>query len=91
MLSRLFPPPPPHHHSLMFSVGGPRPQLGLHVGGRSGRSELRAAQAHRHGAADPLPAPVARPARPVAALGPLHHPLRLLHHPSVTPGQLLTA
>lgn len=68
----------------VFPAGGARPQLGLHVGGRSHRSELRAAKAHRDGAADPLPAPDAGSAEPVPALGPLRHPLRLVHHPDIT-------
>lgn len=75
-----------HCCSIMVPAGGPRPQLGLHVGSGSGRPELRATKGHVHGAADPLPAPVAHPARPVAALGPLQHPVGLLHHPSVTAG-----
>lgn len=75
-----------HCCSILVPAGSPRPQLSLHVGGGSSRPELRAAKGHGHRAADPLPAPVAHPARPVAALGPLQHPVGLLHHPSVTAG-----
>lgn len=75
-----------HCRSILLPAGGPGPQLGLHVGGGSGRPELRAAKGHGHGAADPLPAPDAHPAQSVAALGPLQHHVGLLHHPSVTAG-----
>lgn len=68
----------------LFLAGGSRPQLGLHAGGRSLRSELRVAQSHHHRSADPLPSPFTHSAQPVTALGPLHHALRLLHHQDLT-------
>lgn len=68
----------------LFSAGGPRPQLRLTAGGRSLCSELWAAQIHRHRSADPVPSPLTHSAQSITALGPLHHALRLLHHPNLT-------
>ncbi|KAK6466457.1 AP-4 complex subunit mu-1 isoform X5, partial [Huso huso] len=64
-------------------VGGLRAQHRLSAGSRAGQPVLRAAQAHLHRAADPIPPPVTPPPRPATALGTIRHALRLLHHPHV--------
>nr|XP_015195804.1 PREDICTED: AP-4 complex subunit mu-1 isoform X2 [Lepisosteus oculatus] len=84
-------PPLPRGDTAVCSVqaGSARPEPRLAAGSRSGQPVLRAAEAHLHRPADPLPPPVPRRALPASALGPLCDALRLLHHPPVSLGTSL--
>lgn len=74
-----------HATPLCFSsAGGSRAVIGISAGSRAGGHVLRAAKAHLHRPADPIPPLHTHPAWTGPALGPLCHPLRLLHHSGLT-------